>query len=565
MTDRARDTREQRLADAIPVLLLLAPFVVFVRHQAYSLWRTEVLVCLLGFSAVGVGLAMVARRGRLAAAAIAGALVVAFVDLQFDVAVPVEGIGETAALLVLWLLVTPLFYLGGRPALALTGIMTAVGLLTTLALPPGRLVMLESRTVRTGNGQPFVLHLILDEHIGIAGLRAAGEGEAGRQLASALAGNGFRVFEAAYSEYAETVQAIGHALDLAPGQYIEGLVGPAPAPFAGRLTRSRYFEQLAARGYAIDVYQADHLDVCHSSVPVASCLTYASAKLGVLESTTLPWAARARVILGAYLMRSDVWNEGRELYNGLRERVPALGRAVPRWNWERTRVSPIATALVLEQLEDRLRRADRGRAVVAHLLLPHFPYTYTSSCELRPPSAWRDRNDPLLADANNTPGGRARRYALYVDQLACTHRWIARLLDAIPADVRRDAVVVLQGDHGSRISLIGGKRPALALLDADVIDAQSALFAVRAPRLAPGADVRQASASCLLAALARGEFRTSLDPGVCREPATFMVRVEDRYVTRPLPEFPGALPRQPAGATFRPAGMMGGGVGSGAP
>jgi hypothetical protein len=406
--------------------------------------------------------------------------------------------------------------------------------LTTFLVPAGRLVEAASRHTQGGGPHPFVLHLILDEHIGMVGLRAAGAQQAAEHLSTFLESRRFRVFDRAYSEYTETIQAIGHALDLDSGRFVEGLVVSAPQPFAGRVTRSRYLEWLAARGYTIDVYQADHLDFCHSSTPVASCLTYASTKLGILQQTPLSWPQRASVVLGAYAMRSDIWHELREHYRAVRQRVPGLGRWLPDWDWERTRVSPIATAAIVERLEHELSTARRGQVIVAHLLLPHYPYVYDASCGMRPPNEWRDRNDPFLEGAGNTPAGRALRYRLYVAQVACVQRWTARLLDAMPEDVREDALIILQGDHGSRIGLEGDPG-----LPSDDLDFYSTLFAVRGPALETGHDNRQSAVGCLLAELLRDDFRTpEVSTGCESAPTVIEYDVARRHTPRPLAVFP---------------------------
>ena len=48
-------------------------------------------------------------------------------------------------------------------------------------------------------------------------------------------------------------------------------------------------------------------------------------------------------------------------------------------------------------------------------------------------------------------------YALYFEQVTCAHRMIdGSLLAAVPAGLRQDAILIVQGDHGSRI---GRNRP----------------------------------------------------------------------------------------------------------
>jgi hypothetical protein len=525
------------LAAAVPGLLLLTPYVIFVRHHSYALHAPELLACLLVFAAVGAIVGLLLRRWPLLAGVLTAGCIVLLVDLQFDFDVPIEGIGQTAALLAAMVVLSALLTWAGTRAVSLVGLMAGAALATTLLLPGGRLVSDESNASGASGDGPFHLHLILDEHSGPEGLRAAGKAEAADRLVALLEAERFLVFGAAYSEYGETVEAIGHALDLAPGTFAENLVTSAPEPFAGRLSRSRYFAILAERGYAIHVYQADHMDLCHSTVPVASCYTYASTKLGVLQGTPLTWSQRAAVVLGAYLMRSDLWTEAREFYNGMRERAaPTL----PAWDWEQTRVSPIASAAALSRLERDLRGARRGQAVVSHLLLPHFPYVYDAECRTLPPSAWLERNDDRWFPARNTPEGRAVRYSMYTEQLACTQRWIGRLLRAIPDHVRRDAIVVLHGDHGSRITL--NAQPPAPPRESDAVDSYSTLFAVRSPGISPGQDARQSAITCLLAELVASDFKTAPSSGACDGEPFVRTRVDGQYRSRPLQRFSEGRP-----------------------
>ncbi len=524
------------LEAATPGLLLLTPFVIFIRHHAYDLTRPEILGIVALLAAVGAILSVVAASGRVASALVVSALLVFFVDLQFAFDLPIPGLGKSAALIALLGALAVLLYVLGTRVVPVVGLMALVSVVTTLAMPAPELMGEQvTASPSPASTAPLLVHLILDEHIGIAGLKAAGASRPEREVGDFYTDNGFAVFDRAYSEYADTIYAIGRTLDLAETQWADEVVLPAPDPFAGRLVRSRYFDRLVAQGYAIHAYQPDHLEFCGSSPGVKSCTTYASTKLGVLQGTALSSLDKASVVLGAYLMRSDWWNEAREAFNAARESVPALAAAVPAWDWERTRVSPLATAAMLQHLEARLRKARAGEAYVAHLLLPHFPYTYAADCRTRPPASWLDRNITGRLDIVNTPEGRTLRYQRYGEQLSCTRRWIQRLLDAVPAALRDEAVVIVHGDHGSRIAL---ERARETPRHSDDIDNYSTLFAVRSPRLSSGHDGRQASLACLLDEITRDGIGVMPRPGACEIAPTVAVRRDGEHFTRPLPEFP---------------------------
>jgi hypothetical protein len=498
-----------RFVPWVPTLLLLAPFVVFLRHHSYALTRPEILACLTLIGLVGVAMAAIIRRWPGVAGTLTASCLILAIDVQFSFDAPIEGLGKTTILILATPVAAALLSLSAARAVSFVGLMAATVAATTMILPAGRLTVEVSGDTQTASLQPLLVHLILDEHIGPRGLRVAQEPEAARELQRFLERRGFLVFDSAYSESGETVQSIGHTLDLQSGSSDPTLVEPASAPFAGRLTRSRYLAGLAKKGYSLRIYQPDHLDLC-TAAPVAACHTYASTKLGVLQHTSLSKMDRAVVIAGAYLMRSDLWTEVRELYNTMQVRhAPSL----PSWTWEQTRVSTIAAMLMSTRLETDLRRASRGQMILAHLLLPHFPYIYDAGCEIRSPLQWLERNDTRFFPHRNTPEGRALRYERYVQQLACTRVRLDALMSAIPPDLRHDAIVVVHGDHGSRISIGGPTPPAT-----DSSDTFSTLFAVRGPGIVPGLDTRPLAVSCLLAEFAARDFNEPPSREACSTP-----------------------------------------------
>lgn len=518
MGANGRLDRPSWLVVAAPALLLLTPFVIFLRHNAYPLHSAEILGCLLLVGAVGGTLGALSRRFPAVAPLAIASSVVAIVDLQFDVSVPIDGVGETAALIAAVVVLTAVLTWMGPQALTLAGVMAAAVFTTTLATP-ARPLATEERGSLPGDGQgPFILHLILDEHIGLAGLRAVGSADEALRLRGFLEGEDFLVFDAAYSEHFHTFHSLGHGLNFVTRRYVKELVEEGLPPYTWRLASSRYLAALAKARYAIDVYQTDHLDLCHSTTAVASCHTYAIKGLGVLRGTTLTPTRRGAFVLSVFLARSDIWNEVLEIYDNGRRRVwPTMAVGVSQIR----KVSTIAAVSLLERLEHDLRSARRGRAVISHVVLPHAPYVYDAECGMRPPSDWLDHYE--LPGFGNTPEGRAVRYSQYVGQLECTRRWIQRLLRAIPDDVRRDAIIIVHGDHGSRIRI--NDQPREPARESDDIDSYSTLFAIRSPGIRSGLDTRQFSISCLLAELVASDFKAPPAGDACQGDPVVLVPV----------------------------------------
>jgi hypothetical protein len=177
------------------------------------------------------------------------------------------------------------------------------------------------------------------------------------------------------------------------------------------------------------------------------------------------------------------------------------------------------------------------------LLLPHYPYAFDETCHTRPPTEWRTRTNGHDADvpagSNNTRESRAVRYGLYAQQLVCLQGKLAELMDAIPDALQSDAIVLVQGDHGSRISLVEAEADRTrSLAPSDYADHFSALFAVRAPGLDRGMDAQPAAVSCLLRSLVESGFRSAASSSACAAPAAVFLRRAGLPPQRqPLPEF----------------------------
>jgi hypothetical protein len=213
---------------------------------------------------------------------------------------------------------------------------------------------------------------------------------------------------------------------------------------------------------------------------------------------------------------------------------------MPPWNWERGNAAPLSSMPVFDMVVGELSKAKRGELVFAHVLIPHYAYVYDSSCRPRPPSQWLRRTS--VGDAGdaggvaNTRGGRAKRYALYFQQMLCAQQKIDHLLDAIPSSLREDAIVIVQGDHGSRISLVEPiKMAASKLTAADYADHYSTLFAVRAPNLQPAYDTRRTPITCLLRTLVEQDFRSLSGLEGCSTPNILFL--QDSTKPRALPTF----------------------------
>ncbi len=525
-------------AAAAPFLLLVTPFAIFLKYHGYLFARPEVAICLAALAVAALAAGLIATWSRTLEVLVLASQLTLFADIQFH---PPKG---TIGLAALFLVFTAGLWVLRRHAAQILLLTAATILFSSLILPQPRTTSGEGRFVPKSPpraGLPFVLHVILDEQIGIEGLpRSIVPADAVRQLQAFYEQRGFLLFGRAYSKYFNTDRSVGHLLNVKDGEYRRALVGPGGDGVWKALRRNAYFARFAQQGYAIRVYQPDFMDLCADTRVPASCYKYDATSLHALVGLTMPTLGKVRVVAGMYLDRSTLYNQVRRLYKAVRAKLTGAGVPMPAWNWERNRISPVSTINVLEKVRRDVEAARPGELVFAHLLLPHYPYIFDAECRPRPTADWLERldHDDAPEGTINSREGRATRYAHYLEQVRCTHKKLGELIDAIPASLRRDAIVIVDGDHGSRIALVEPIVPhAAQMSSADYTDCFSTLFAVRAPGVARGYDRRIAPITCILWSLVETNFKSADSVDACAGTPSVFVSRGRSMAPRPLPAF----------------------------
>jgi hypothetical protein len=343
---------------------------------------------------------------------------------------------------------------------------------------------------------------MLDEHLGIEGLESqAGDPEIANETRSFLEQKGFRVFGGTYSQEMWSAYSLARLFNF-DGRSAEAVIDTT-GRFQHELTRNRYFDRLVEAGYALHVLQTSFVNLCPPSLS-AVCRTYDIRKLNTAEFGRLPLPFRLDVLSFFLASQSAVWRDVRRTVD-------------TRWGPPGDETVLVSTLSAMELMNDliaRLGAARNGEAYFAHVMLPHYPYVYDRDCRVRPLEDWLDRLDSTLPDRlANTDEGRRRRYALYVDQMRCVQKRLDQALDAIPNDVAPNAIVIVHGDHGSRIF---ARDPAQKIAKAsDYISAFSTLFAVRAPGVATGYQSDQVSLSCLFQHFIDAGFQSPQELSSC--------------------------------------------------
>lgn len=534
----ARLTRLLR-ASIAPFLLLITPFASYLQYNRLGIASPEVILAVLVIAAISLLLGGISLASPVFAVTILAGLVVFFIDIQArEPGLKRLGLTFFALCAVFWVL--------RRHAARIVSLTMATMLV--ISFLPSRPPAIAShgtpdRAVSTGGAdRPLIVHLLLDEYIGPEGIPGdlAPEGFT-RQFQSFYVDRGFRLFGKAYSEYPKTTWSVPQLLNLSPGHYVPDLTTSGRTAGTHQLTRNAYFERLSGLGYDIKVHQPDYLDLCPENL-AASCRTHPTRSLDMLPRLNVPVAAKLSIIGGAFLGQSEAYSRGKEKYQTTRLRLVKKGIPVPPWNWEQGVPVPVGSMPMFDAVEDDLSKAGPGTFVFAHFLLPHYPYVYDANCEQRMESKWLTRSDYDRANVPggimNVPEGRAERYRVYFQQLHCAQTKIDDLLASIPAPLRQDAIIVVQGDHGSRISLVDPTtRANVEPAASDYADAFSTLFAVRSSSIERGYDERVTPITCIMRSLVESDFRSTSSVDACSSPNIVFFMGTDTPQPRPLVDF----------------------------
>jgi hypothetical protein len=486
---RNPDRSEGKVACMVAAtLLIVAPLGAFLMSNHYPVLSPEVGIllaaCLVAGAVLGIAAGLL---GRTAAALMLGAGAALSIDLMYD-------LGSSKPLLVL----IPLFCLGlawllRRHIAQVLATVAFVFLATTLVMPrgaagdPARSNDEAAGVRQAGNNElPVILHLILDEHIGIDGLpkELPETASFARWLTDSYVRLGFRVHTGAYSEYYDTRNSLSNLLNFTSSRDIwSHMVEGTSEPYL--LKASAYFQHLSGLGYRLHVYQSDYMDFCRvPGVLYASCFGYSAHSIEPLRRSPVGTVERAQFIFNGFITNSAYLERLRAKYGRLRASV--RGWPLPAWGRGTSRVGPLPVLSVLEKLEGDLRAALPGDAYFAHLLIPHYPYVLDESCRVRGSIADWLYNVPAVPQSEliqNTAATRAERYRKYYAQIRCQQALLGRLFNAMKeTGIWRDAIIIVHGDHGSRIirnTPVASN--AARLTQADFGDAFSTLFAVRMP------------------------------------------------------------------------------------
>jgi hypothetical protein len=335
---------------------------------------------------------------------------------------------------------------------------------------------------------PIVVHLVLDELMSPGAMTEdLPNGSVTRQsLLDFGATHSFRTFDSVYSRHFLTSDSL---LSLMNQEYLGrtevNAFMAAPFDSSAKLYRARdnsYFADMAGRGYRTAVFQARYIDFC-ANKNVDLCETFDSFDPGGADLTDVDATQRVRLwqtVLRAY-GQSYTSELGERLLNhlyGLETReVGVIGHDGGRYDVQRflewfDRFTTFAASV------------PRGTHVFAHFLVPHAPYLLLQSCVV----SGKVDNGYFLSQYPQPERAERRldSYRRYLAQVGCVERKLNDFMMTIRrVENYRDAVIVIHGDHGSRISISNLLEEQTAR---DMVDNHATFFAVRSPGVSAGVD-----------------------------------------------------------------------------
>ena len=302
------------------------------------------------------------------------------------------------------------------------------------------------RNNQENNMLPPIIHIILDEHIGIDGIPVTDkEVEYLKyQIIQIYNSRGFKIYERAFSRYDDTGASLSNAFNYAKSTDRDKYLVDASKKNKKLIEPNALFNDLYDEGYTLNVLESSELSFCsdiEGNSYIYRCKEYLYDKLlnskPIVLLAGLAYKTRISVLLNIVLEQSG------------------LPKIINPYT------SSASTLAAINNNRDFITEAKNGHYYLIHLLLPHGPFSLNESCELTNKSIERSDNSINYLD----------KYKSYMQQVMCITNVMSEIIDEIES-ANDKSKIYIHGDHGSRIQ----KNINLANNDINNIQLFSTLF-----------------------------------------------------------------------------------------
>jgi len=539
-------------------LILVLPLTIYLKHIDYSLFAPEVLSIFALILLLSAVCRLAALPGKTPAYVITlTAVAVLAIDIQTDL---ITTVG-LRLLLISGFFGTLFWFMRKHMPNFIVLVAGALVLATVLLPSEQKAWRFEKPEARDNDPDlPFVLHLILDAQIGVEGIPL--QFDLDRKFAARLRDfyldNSFRVYGRAYSRYCNTKISIPNLLNFS--------ATADPHPYLGAksqtgifLPSNLWFDDLHERGYRIHSLESNHFRYFdpgeRGTNPYGDTVYQYDVKtIKPMEKAPLPFLQKVPFILSTYLKLSWMLQPVAGWYTDLA--FSNFGRTLhlPQWDLLGGNLGSLSAFQALNVFTEHINEAGPGQAFFAYIFLPHSPFGLDQDCGMEwRPSRWYGSMIDNVRPRYNTDGSRELSYPRFLDQATCLQSRLESIFQILQdKGLWEDAIVVVHGDHGSRIA---HRLPSDSTLDdlipTDFLDSFSTLFAVKAPGIEPGYDRRLLPIDYLFKRTVRDGLIPD-DPKLAAHPFVYLLNSGKTLIKHPMPQF--GFGQMQAGSSYNIAG-----------
>lgn len=281
---------------------------------------------------------------------------------------------------------------------------------------------------------PPVVHILLDGFIGTAGLPSYPESRVFNQATDQFLNEfGFTHFPKAYSRFPLTGNSLYTAMNFEHESDFSFRIEEASRT-VHTLTSNRYFDNLAAAGYRMNIYQTSYMNFCESNrESTDKCWNYSHPNVHSIRDA-IGVGRRSAMLAKVIVMQSRILALAtNKLFND-----PGIAVHDPS---------------VLQSLTQDLLSAPQGRVFFAHLLIPHDPFVFLNDCSIYYEDDLASRSAMLFNKTDQNPEMLRLRTQRYFEQAECGLLSLRKLFNAMKkSEIFGDSFIVIHGDHGSHVS-----------------------------------------------------------------------------------------------------------------